>query len=96
MLIELIACERTTVAEIRAAAEQLGIGQAYCYRLLRRLRADPTVTAVVPRPRGRSHGAKLLSPDVEAIIETAIDDFYLQRNCPSASALLREIARRCV
>jgi putative transposase len=95
VLIELASCERTSTAAIRAAARQLGINQAYCYRLLRRLRADPTVTALLPRPRGRARGARLLSPDVETIIEATIDDFYLQRSCPSASELLREVERRC-
>ncbi|WP_377082701.1 Mu transposase C-terminal domain-containing protein [Roseomonas xinghualingensis] len=95
MLAPLAAVERTTRAEVEAAARDLGIGRAYCYRLLRRLRAERTVTAVLPRSRGRRVGARILGNDIERIIGEAIDEFYLDRQRPSVAVLVREIARRC-
>jgi putative transposase len=95
VLAPLAAKERTTRAAVAAAARELGIGCAYCYRLLRRLRTAATVTAVLPRTRGRNPGTRLLDRDVEVIIATAIDEFYLDRQRPTVAALVREIARRC-
>lgn len=95
VLAPLAATERTTGTAVEAAARELGIGRAYCYRLLQRLRDDRTVTAVLPRHRGRSVGSRLLSGDVETIVATAIEEFYLDRQRPTVAALVREIARRC-
>ncbi len=57
-----------TVAAVDAAAQELGLRRAQCYRLLRRLRADPTVTALLPRQSGRVTNTRLLAGDVEAVI----------------------------
>lgn len=63
---------RSTAGEVDAAARELGIERAQCYRLLRRLRADRTVTALLPGPSGRRAGVRLLNKAVEATIEKAI------------------------
>ena len=80
--------------EIDAAARQLGITRAYCYRLLGRCRANPTVTSVLPGVRGRARGARILPPETEALIETAIDEVYLKRGRPTVAMLMREIEKR--
>jgi len=82
-------------SEMDAAAWELGVSRAQCYRLLRRYRQDPTVMGVAPRRRGRAVGAKLLAPAVEAVIEDAIDQFYLVPEAPTLARLVREIERRC-
>lgn len=51
---------------------------------------------MLPRSTGRRVGARLLSPDVEAVITAAIEEFYLDRREPTVSHLLREIKRRCL
>ena len=61
----LAAAEQTTAVAVDAAARELGIQRAHCYRLLRRLRADPTVTALLPRTRGRASGVRMLSAEIE-------------------------------
>ena len=76
-------------------SNELGIGRAYCYRLLRRLRADPSITAVRPRARGRSTGSRILDTKVEATIFTAVKQFYLGPKQPPVAVLVREIAQRC-
>ena len=88
--------ERTTADIVDAAARELGIERAQCYRLLRRLRADPTLTVLVPRSGGRPVGARLLGEEIEAIVAAAINEFYLTRSCPTVAALVREVERRCV
>jgi len=87
--------ERATIGAVDAAARELGIERAQCYRLLRRLRADPTVTSVLPRQAGRRTGLRLLGDEVEAVVAAAIDEFYLDRRCPTLADLMREIGRRC-
>ena len=64
--------ERTTADIVDAAARELGIERAQCYRLLRRLRADPTLTMLVPRSGGRPVGVRLLGEEIEAIVAAAI------------------------
>ena len=80
---------------VAAAAWELGVSRAYCYRLLRRYRDDPTVTGLIPLARGRLVGAKVLDPAIEPLIEAAIDEHYLTPECPTLASLVREVARRC-
>ena len=85
-----------TAAAVDAAAQELGLRRAQCYRLLRRLRADPTVTALLPRQSGRVTNTRFLAGNVEAVIGAAIEEFYLCRSRPSVADLVREIGRRCL
>ena len=61
VLTPLARTDRSTAGEVDAAAQELGIERAQCYRLLRRLRADRTVTALLPGPSGRRAGVRLLN-----------------------------------
>jgi putative transposase len=89
----LAAAEKTDNASIEAAAWELGICRAYCYRLLRRYREDASVTRLMPQARGRVVGAKVLDPAIETLIEAAINDFYLTSERPTIAKLVREVAR---
>jgi putative transposase len=91
----LAASERTDGPSVAAAAWELGVSRAYCYRLLRRYRDDPTATRLMPRPRGRLNGTRILDPAIEAVIEAAIDEFYLVPERPTLAKLVQEVARRC-
>ena len=95
VLSPLLAEPRTTNAAVEAAARQLGIERSQCYRLLRKLRAERTVTTLLPATGGRRRGAKLLGDEVEAIIAASIEEFYLSRRSPRISDLMREIGHRC-
>ncbi len=91
----LAAAERTDKKSIEAAAWELGVSRAYCYRLLRRYRDNPSATPLMPRSRGRVAGHRVLDPAVDTVVELAIDEFYLTPERPTMSALVREVARRC-
>ena len=82
-------------AEIEAAATALGIRRAYVYRLLAAYRRRPQTSTLVPKHRGRPQNARVLDGKVEAVIESAISGFYLTRERPSFSDLMREIEARC-
>jgi putative transposase len=92
----LAAGARTDKQLIEAAASELGISRAYCYRLLRRYRDNPSITALIPQSRGRVAGRRFLDPAIDAVVEAVIDEFYLTRERPVISALVQEVARRCV
>jgi putative transposase len=84
-----------TRAKILAAARELGCGPTHVYALLRRYADDRRLTSLLPRMRGRRVGHKRLDPAVEAVIEVAIDEFYLTRQRPRIVALVSEVRRRC-
>lgn len=102
-----VACARETVlrplatsphagrAEIEAAATALGIRRAYVYRLLAAYRRRPQTSTLVPKHRGRPEKARVLDGKVEAVIKSAITGFYLTRERPRFSDLMREIEARC-
>ena len=81
--------------EIEAAVAALGIGQAYVYRLLARYRRRPQTSTLVPKQRGRPQATRVLDGKVEAVIEAVIAGFYLTRERPRFSDLMREIEARC-
>src|SRR5579863_5320279 len=82
-------------AEIEAAVAALGIGRAYVYRLLAAYRRRPQTSTLVFKHRGRSQDARVLDAKVEAVIQSAITGFYLTRERPRFSDLMREIEARC-
>ena len=84
-----------TRAKVLATARQLACGPTHVYALLRRYIDDPRLTSLLPRMRGRKTGQTLLDPAVEAMIEAAIDEFYLTRQQPRLVHLAAEVRRRC-
>lgn len=84
-----------TRSEVAAAAAELGCGVIHLYALLGRYRADPRLTSLLPHRRGPRPGGSLLSAEVDAVIDDAIQAVYLTRQQPKVSDLLTEIRRRC-
>jgi putative transposase len=84
-----------TRSEVAAAAAELGCGVIHLYALLGRYRADPRLTSLLPHRRGPRPGGSLLSAEVDAMIDDAIQAVYLTRQRPRVSDLLTEIRRRC-
>ncbi len=84
-----------TRAEVAAAAAELGCGVIHMYALLGRYQADPRLTSLLPVQRGPRAGGSLLSGEVDAVIDDAIQAVYLTRQKPRISDLLTEIRRRC-
>jgi len=84
-----------TTKEVLAASVELGCGPAHVYRLLQRYLADPRLTSLLPRRRGTQVGHSYIKPEVEAIINDAIDEVYLTRQRPRVMDLVTEVRRRC-
>jgi putative transposase len=86
--------ERTR-ADAEATAAVLGIDISFVYKLLARYEADPRVTSMLPRRRGRRDGDLVLAAEVDEVIQAAIDEMFLTRQRPRVSDLVTEIRRRC-
>lgn len=87
--------ERLTHAAVDDVAGQLGLSRASLYRLIRRFRADSTVTALMPSPEGRPKGLRLLDAKREAVIRQALNEFYLKPTKPPFARLVHEVRVRC-
>jgi putative transposase len=86
--------ERTRQDAIRAAAD-LNLSLSQLYKLLARYEADPKLTSLLPDRGGRAPGSRLLTPELDEVINETIDGYYLTRQCPTVSALVMEVRRRC-
>ena len=91
----LAATSERTRSCMQDAARELKLSEIQVYRLLQRYKADPRLTNFLPARRGPKQGRRHLTPAVEEIIEAAIAEFYLTRQKPRPSALMRDIRRRC-
>jgi putative transposase len=84
-----------TRKDVEAAAAELGCGVVHLYSLIGRFQADPRLTSLLPRRRGPAPGGSLLSAELDAVIDDAIQNVYLTRQQPRVSDLVKEIRRRC-
>jgi putative transposase len=84
-----------TREDVRAAARELGYGCTQVYELLNRFLADPILTNLLPRKRGPAPGGSLLAPEIDCLVDEAIETVYLCRQRPRLNDLMLEIRRRC-
>ena len=87
---------RLTRARVREAGRALGLSVQSTYRLLARYRENPVTAALVPASPGPAKGTRRLAPQIEAVIDRAIqlhggagvsDDTVLARFYASARTL---------
>ena len=88
--------QRLTVALVDEVAGQLGLSQASLYRLIRLFRTHGTVTALMPRAKGRPQGVYLLDAKREALIGQVLNEFYLKPTKPPFARLVHEVRVRCL
>ena len=85
-----------SVKEVEETAHELGISRATLYRMIRLYRDTGTVSSLLPRAVGRPKKSRSLSPEREALIVHTIRQFYLKREKPKFSQLVREVQLSCV
>ncbi len=85
-----------TRAQVAEAAARLGCGPTHLYALLRRYSADKRLTKLLRQRPGPTPGFRRFAPEIEALVEEAIDTIYLTRQRPKITDLVREIRRRCL
>ena len=84
------------IGDVAGIAATLGLSQATTYRLIKLFRAGGTVMSLMDRRRGRPEGHRTLDDKREEIIRTTIAGFYLKRNRPTFSRLVREVQTNCM
>jgi putative transposase len=94
-----IKCLLDNPMRTREEAEKLaagaGVHVATLYRWLNDYIRVGNVSALVPARRGRKAGTKLLSNEVEAIINSVIEDFYLDKQRHTPADTIEAIEARC-
>ncbi len=78
------------------AAWELGLSKSHTWSLYLRLKQNDARTSILqPGRRGPKLGSRRLVKDVEAIIDVALRQYYLVRERPSFSRIVREIQAEC-
>jgi len=85
---------RLSAESVAEAADQLGLSRTILYKLLQRYRRRPQTSSLLPWKRGRKPVDSLLGEEREALLNTCIDEFYLQPERPPLAALQLEVHRR--
>lgn len=78
------------------AAKQLSLSQSHIYELIARYRENPVASSLIPRKRGQKKGNQRLPNEVEVVIQSAIEDFFLTRQKPNLTNLRKYIRQKCV
>jgi hypothetical protein len=81
---------------LATASEELGISRSLVYRLVAKFRERPQVSSLLPGKRGRKPTSRTLPMAAEVVVQEAIDHFYLQREKPRLSDLLKEVEQECL
>ena len=76
-------------------AARAGVHRTTIYRWLRSYRAEGELSSLLDSKSGPPGGDKKLAPEVEAIVEAAIQNKYLTRDRLSAEQICREVLRKC-
>lgn len=84
-----------TREEAEKLAAAAGVHVTTLYRWLSDYLRVGNVSALVPGKRGRKAGARLLSIEVEAIIDSVIEDFYLDKQRHTPADTIEAIEARC-
>ncbi|MDQ2701860.1 MAG: DDE-type integrase/transposase/recombinase, partial [Pseudomonadota bacterium] len=85
---------RTRADAVKAAGEH-GVHVATFYRWVRLFEDSGQTSSLVPDKRGRREGTRLLSDEQETIIQSAIEDNYLNKHRGSALEVVEEAQRMC-
>jgi putative transposase len=82
-------------AAVAEVAADLRLSSAMVYRLLAVYRRDPSTSSLLPNRGGRVSGTRLLSTEVETVIQTLISGYYLKRQRPRVADLHRQVILEC-
>lgn len=84
-----------SVEDASKLAREVGKSVRTVRRDFRRYHCEGRTSALVPSHGGRSQGARLCAPDVEAIVSDCIQTHYLARERPSVAYVMEQIEAAC-
>jgi putative transposase len=88
-------CSPLTIERIDEAAQVLTISRSFVYRLLERYRRRPQTSSLLPRIGGRAPRARQLDRDLESLVATTIETFFLTEQRPRLADLQRAVTLEC-
>lgn len=91
----LLGLRRRTKDGVAEQARAAGVHHSTLYRWLDAYERTGLVSALLPGKRGCPQGKRRLSPEVEAVVQATIEDYYLHRQKRSVQATCDEVLRRC-
>ncbi|HEX8180659.1 MAG TPA: Mu transposase C-terminal domain-containing protein [Pyrinomonadaceae bacterium] len=91
----LLGLHRRTKEAVAEQARAAQVHHSTLYRWLDAYERIGLVSALLPGKRGYPQGKLRLSPEVEAILQATIEDFYLHKQKRSIQATCDEVLRRC-
>jgi len=84
-----------TTTRFDAAAKILGVSARTVRRLIMRYTASAQTTSLIPHLSGPKRSYRRLGPELERIIDTAIQTHYLVRPRTPMETVYKEVRRRC-
>ncbi|HEX8459718.1 MAG TPA: Mu transposase C-terminal domain-containing protein [Pyrinomonadaceae bacterium] len=91
----LLSLQRRTKEAVAEQARASSVHHSTLYRWIDAYERIGLVSALLPSKRGYPQGRLRLSPEVEAVIQATIEDFYLHKQKRSVQATCDEVLRRC-
>jgi len=91
----LLHTNQRTAAMVRHQAEQGRIHMVTVYRWLARYETTGQLSALLPAARGGGRGQSRLTPEVNALLQATIEEYYLTAQKRSVQATAAEVQRRC-
>jgi putative transposase len=82
-------------AAVAEVAADLRLSSAMVYRLLAVYRRNPSASSLLPNRGGRTPGTRLLSSEIETVIQSSISKYYLKKERPRVADLHRQIILEC-
>lgn len=86
---------RLSAVHVGRACRELKLGQTRFYKLLKQYRASPVTSSLLDAIPGPAKGIALLPPEIEDIIQAAIQDTYRKRERPTITALHDRVRQVC-
>lgn len=91
----LLAMDRRTRATVQVFAKDLGLAVSSMYALINRYRREGSLTCLIPHAeKGRPRKSRLRS-EVDAIVEAAIDEFYMAPKRERPQHVVTMVEGRC-
>ena len=81
--------------DVEQAAAAAGVSPATVYEWLKAYHASGNISSLVPDRPGPAAGSTQVSPQIEAVIASAIEDIYMKKHHQKPQAVVKAVQERC-
>lgn len=86
---------RRSTAEVDAQAKKAKVHRSTIYRWIETFESVGLISALIPTEKSGGKGKSRLQPEIEAIINATIEDYYLNKRRYTAQKTSIEVIQRC-